>query len=102
MTSISARPYRGARPFPQAYPGKGRRLKAAKNIPGVLQSYVTYDTLRRHVNLRTALFNDLSREGIAMSKQPEFAAILKMNPMSADFVRADLHRPPPLCHTQHL
>src|SRR5207253_4249840 len=55
-TSISARPYRGARPFPQAYPGKGRLLKGAKNIPGVLQSYVTYDTLRQHVNLRTALF----------------------------------------------
>jgi len=43
--------YRGARPFSQAYPGKGRRPKAAKNIPGVLQSYVTYDTLRRHMNL---------------------------------------------------
>ena len=53
---ISARPYRGARPFPQAYPGKGRLLKAAKNIPGVLQSYVTYDTLRQHMNLRSALF----------------------------------------------
>jgi hypothetical protein len=50
MTSISARPYRGARPFTQAYPGKGKLLKGAKNIPGVLQSYVTYDTLRQHVN----------------------------------------------------
>jgi hypothetical protein len=51
-----SKPYRGARPFPQAYPGKGTRLKGAKNIPGVLQSYVTYDTLRRHMNLPTALF----------------------------------------------
>jgi hypothetical protein len=46
----------GRAAFAQAYPGKGRRLKGAKNIPGVLQSYVTYDTLRRHMNLRTALF----------------------------------------------
>jgi hypothetical protein len=46
MASISARPYR-ARPFPQAYPGTGKLLKGAKNNPGVLQSYVTYDTLRK-------------------------------------------------------
>jgi hypothetical protein len=32
--------------FPQAYPGKGKPLKAAKNNPGVLQRYVTYDTLQ--------------------------------------------------------
>jgi hypothetical protein len=37
-------PRRG--PFPQAYPGKGKPLKAAKNNPGVLQRYVTYDTLQ--------------------------------------------------------
>jgi hypothetical protein len=32
-------------PFLQVYPGKGKRLKAAKNNPGVLRWYVTYDTL---------------------------------------------------------
>ena len=34
-----------AQPLRRAYPGKGIRLKEAKNNPGVLQSYVTYDTL---------------------------------------------------------
>src|SRR6266446_3717867 len=102
MTSISARPYRGARPFPQAYPGKGRLLKGAKNIPRVLQSYATYDTLRQHMNLRTAYFNALSGEGIAMSKQAEFAVILKMNPMFADLGADELQRISSLCHTQNL
>ena len=40
-----------AQPVRRAYPGKGMRLKEAKNIPGVLQSYVTYDTLRWRGNL---------------------------------------------------
>jgi hypothetical protein len=40
----------GARPFLKAYPGTGRLPKAAKNNPGVLQSYVTYDTLRKRLN----------------------------------------------------
>ena len=30
-----------------AYPGKGDQLKEGKNNPRVLQSYVTYDTLRQ-------------------------------------------------------
>jgi hypothetical protein len=33
------------RPAAQVYPGKGKRPKAAKNKPEVLQSYVTYDTV---------------------------------------------------------
>jgi hypothetical protein len=32
---------------------KGDTLKAAENSPGVLQSYVTYDTLRRTLILKT-------------------------------------------------
>jgi hypothetical protein len=31
--------------FLQVYPGKGKRPKAAKNKPELLQSYVTYDTV---------------------------------------------------------
>ena len=34
-----------AQPVRRAYPGKRVGPKEAKNIPGVLQSYVTYDTL---------------------------------------------------------
>ena len=34
-----------AQPVRRAYPGKGVGPKEAKNIPGVLQCYVTYDTL---------------------------------------------------------
>ena len=34
-----------AQPVRRAYPGKRVRPKEAKNIPGVLQCYVTYDTL---------------------------------------------------------
>jgi hypothetical protein len=32
-------------PVAQVYPEKGKRPKAAKNKPEVLQSYVTYDTV---------------------------------------------------------
>ncbi len=56
----------------------------------------------KHVNLPTAYFNDLSREGIAMSKQAEFAVILKMNPMFADLGADELQRISSLCHTQNL
>jgi len=100
----------GARPFPQAYPGKGKLLKGAKNNPGVLQSYVTYDTLRKHVNFAgDPHFDDFEpalvrsgTEGIAMSKQAEFAVILKMNPMFADLGADELQRISGLCHTQNL
>ena len=37
-----------------------------------------------------------------MSKQAEFAVILKMNPMFADLGADELHRISSLCHTQHL
>src|SRR6202011_3360012 len=47
-------------------------------------------------------FNDLILEGIAMSKQAEFAVILKMNPMFADLGSDELSRISNLCHTQHL
>src|ERR1700740_575811 len=40
--------------------------------------------------------------GIAMSKQAEFAVILKMNPMFADLGPDELQRISNLCHTQHL
>jgi hypothetical protein len=36
----------GRATFLEAYPGKEKPLKGAKNKPRVLQSYVTYDTLR--------------------------------------------------------
>src|ERR1700741_2738424 len=42
------------------------------------------------------------REGIAMSKQAEFAVILKMNPMFADLGADELQRISNLCHAQHL
>src|SRR5450631_15233 len=42
------------------------------------------------------------RKGIAMSKQAEFAVILKMNPMFADLGPDELQRISHLCHTQHL
>src|SRR5467141_2970136 len=41
-------------------------------------------------------------EGIAMSKQAEFAVILKMNPMFADLGSDELQRISGLCYTQHL
>src|SRR2546428_9073289 len=41
-------------------------------------------------------------EGIAMSKQAEFAVILKMNPMFADLGTDELQRISSLCHTQQL
>src|SRR5207249_9124714 len=41
-------------------------------------------------------------EGIAMSKQAEFAVILKMNPMFADLGADELQRISSLCHTQNL
>ena len=37
-----------------------------------------------------------------MSKQAEFAAILKMNPMFADLGVDELQRVSALCHTRHL
>ena len=37
-----------------------------------------------------------------MSKQTEFAVILKMNPMFADLGADELHRISSLCHTQQL
>src|ERR1700750_1825097 len=37
-----------------------------------------------------------------MSKQAEFAVILKMNPLFADLGQDELHRLSNLCHTQHL
>src|ERR1700748_3647402 len=41
-------------------------------------------------------------EGIGMSKQAEFAVILKMNPMFADLGPDELQKLSNLCHTQHL
>src|SRR5882762_1849036 len=41
-------------------------------------------------------------EGNTMSKQAEFAVILKMNPMFADLGTDELQRISSLCHTQHL
>src|SRR6516164_1646242 len=41
-------------------------------------------------------------KGFAMSKQAEFAVILKMNPMFADLGADELQRLSNLCHTQHL
>src|ERR1700759_3008639 len=45
---------------------------------------------------------DSERTGIAMSKQAEFAVILKMNPLFADLGQDELQRLSNLCHTQHL
>src|SRR5258707_2046282 len=42
------------------------------------------------------------KEGITMSKQAEFAVILKMNPMFADLGADELQRISSLCHTQNL
>src|SRR6201996_8345471 len=47
-----------------------------------------------------AYFDD--PEGILMSKQTEFAVILKMNPMFADLGADELQRISSLCHTQQL
>src|ERR1700689_812173 len=41
-------------------------------------------------------------ESMAMSKQTEFAVILKMNPMFADLGADELQRISSLCHTQQL
>src|SRR6201997_5148820 len=43
-----------------------------------------------------------TNKGTAMSKQAEFAVILKMNPMFADLGADELQRISNLCHTQHL
>src|SRR3984957_17886637 len=45
---------------------------------------------------------DFVPEGIAMSKQAEFAVILKMNPMFADLGTDELQRISGLCHTEQL
>jgi CRP/FNR family cyclic AMP-dependent transcriptional regulator len=45
---------------------------------------------------------DYDPEGIAMSNQTEFAAMLKMNPMFADLGADELQRISGLCHTQQL
>jgi CRP/FNR family cyclic AMP-dependent transcriptional regulator len=45
---------------------------------------------------------ELAPENIAMSKQAEFAVLLKMNPMFADLDADELQRISALCHTQHL
>src|SRR6266700_4892331 len=42
------------------------------------------------------------KKGISMSKQAEFAVILKLNPMFADLGSDELQRISNLCHTQHL
>ena len=102
--SNSAAPAGACGSTARAYPGKGMRLKEAKNNPGVLQSYVTYDTLPGGgyfaSGLRGRFGTDL--EGITMSKQAEFAVILKMNPMFADLGADELQRISGLCHTQQL
>jgi hypothetical protein len=46
QTGYQRRPAVTGGDFLQVYPGKGKRPKAAKNKPEVLQSYVTYDTVR--------------------------------------------------------
>jgi hypothetical protein len=47
-----------ARPFPLSLSRKGKPLKAAKNNPRVLQSYVTYDTLLWTRILQDNTFDD--------------------------------------------
>ena len=56
------------------------------------------------VNLVTEprLLGAIVLEGITMSKQAEFAVILKMNPMFADLGADELQRLAGLCHTQQL
>jgi CRP/FNR family cyclic AMP-dependent transcriptional regulator len=61
---------------------------------------VTYGTLLRPERFLNSPFREL--EGIAMSKQAEFAVILKMNPMFADLGADELQRISNLCHAQHL
>ena len=87
-------------PFRQAYPEWERPLKVAKNNPGVLQRYVTYDTVQ--IRGFWPLIIPGHNDGIAMSKQSEFAVILKMNPMFADLGADELQRLSGFCHTQHL
>src|ERR1019366_2527579 len=81
---------------------KGKWLKGAKNNPGVLQSYVTHDTLRGTWIFERPHFEELAPEGIAMSKATEFAVMLKKNPMFADLGTDELQRISGLCHTRHL
>jgi CRP/FNR family transcriptional regulator, cyclic AMP receptor protein len=81
-------------------PKWGERSKGVKNNQRKLQSYVTYGTLLRPERFLNSLFRAL--EGIAMSKQAEFAVILKMNPMFADLGADELQRISNLCHTQHM
>ncbi|MDB5517582.1 MAG: transcriptional regulator, partial [Tardiphaga sp.] len=80
------------------------RLDPAKNNPGRLQSYVTYDTLLQTPSFCTGLrlATPGRQEGIAMSKQAEFAVLLKMNPMFADLGADELQRISGLCQTQQL
>jgi CRP/FNR family cyclic AMP-dependent transcriptional regulator len=68
----------------------------------VLQSYVTYDTLRGTWIFERPHFEELAPEGIAMAKAAEFAVMLKKNPMFADLETDELQRISGLCHTQHL
>ena len=93
---------RSARPIRRAYPGNGKALKAAKNNPRLLQSYVTYDTLPQAEFATAFSGGGIDLEGNAMSKQAEFAVILKMNPMFADLGTDELQRISSLCHTQQL
>ena len=80
---------------------KGGTTQSRQNNPRVLQRYVTYDTLQPGRIPAIAIF-ELAPESIAMSKQAEFAVILKMNPMFADLGADELQRISALCHTQHL
>jgi CRP-like cAMP-binding protein len=89
-----------ARPMAEAYPGIAEQLKGGQNNPNMLQRYVTYDTLPGSQILIRLFFDIL--ELIAMSKQTEFAVILKMNPMFADLGADELQRISGLCHTQQL
>jgi CRP-like cAMP-binding protein len=89
-----------ARPMAEAYPGIAEQLKGRQNNPNMLQRYVTYDTLPGSQILIRLFFDIL--ELIAMSKQTEFAVILKMNPMFADLGADELQRISGLCHTQQL
>jgi CRP/FNR family cyclic AMP-dependent transcriptional regulator len=93
----SQQPSLGAADGVQSIPESGGGSKLPKNYPRMLQSSVTYDTLRGLPILRTTI-----AEGISMSKQAEFAVILKMNPMFADLGTEELQRISGLCHTQHL
>src|SRR5262249_7531751 len=49
----------------------------------------------------TDIAKDIAKD-IAMSKQAEFAVILKMNPMFPDLGPEERHRLSNPCHTQHI